>query len=52
MVQNFSTVLIYIGIFDCEFTHAPYFVEMYNSLSVWSCQGMEKSHYAAKEANR
>jgi len=32
--------------------HAPYFVETYGSLSVWNCQGMEKSHYAAKAANQ
>jgi hypothetical protein len=30
--------------------HAPWFVGEYGSLSVWSCQGMEKSHYAAKAA--
>lgn len=28
--------------------HAPYFVEKYGSLAVWSCQGMENSHHAAK----
>lgn len=30
--------------------HAPFFVETYGSLSVWSCQGMENSHHAAKAA--
>jgi len=30
--------------------HAPWFVEEYGSLSVWSCQGMENSHHAAKSA--
>jgi hypothetical protein len=30
--------------------HAPWFVGEYGSLNVWSCQGMEKSHYAAKAA--
>lgn len=30
--------------------HAPWFVETYGSLSVWSCQGMEYSHHAAKSA--
>jgi hypothetical protein len=32
--------------------HVLYFVEMYSSLSLWSCQGMEKSHHAAKMANQ
>jgi hypothetical protein len=32
--------------------HAPWFVNKYGSLSVWSCQGMEKSHHAAKAANQ
>lgn len=30
--------------------HAAWFVSEYGSLSVWSCQGMEYSHYAAKSA--
>lgn len=30
--------------------HASWFVNKYGSLSVWSCQGMEYSHYAAKSA--
>jgi hypothetical protein len=30
--------------------HAPFFVEKYGSLAVWSCQGMEDSHHAAKIA--
>lgn len=30
--------------------HAPWFVLEYGSLSVWSNQGMEYSHYAAKAA--
>lgn len=30
--------------------HAPFFVERYGSLAVWSCQGMENSHHAAKSA--
>jgi hypothetical protein len=28
----------------------PWFVEEYGSLCVWSCQGMEHSHHAAKSA--
>lgn len=28
--------------------HANFFVETYGSLAVWSCQGMENSHHAAK----
>jgi hypothetical protein len=28
--------------------HAPFFLERYGSLAVWSCQGMENSHHAAK----
>ena len=32
--------------------HGPWFVEKYGSLSVWSCQGMEKSHHAAKAATQ
>lgn len=30
--------------------HAPWFVMEYGSLSVWSCQGLENSHHAAKNA--
>jgi len=30
--------------------HAPFFVRKYGSLAVWSCQGMENSHHAAKSA--
>ena len=30
--------------------HAPFFVKKYGSLAVWSCQGMENSHHAAKSA--
>lgn len=30
--------------------HAPWFVDSYGSLSVWSYQRMEYSHYAAKSA--
>lgn len=30
--------------------HAVFFVEKYGSLAVWSCQGMENSHHAAKTA--
>lgn len=30
--------------------HTPWFVAQYGSLSVWSCQGMEYSHHAAKTA--
>jgi hypothetical protein len=30
--------------------HGPYFVQRYGSLSVWSCQGLEFSHDAAKAA--
>lgn len=32
--------------------HGPWFVEEYGSLSIWSCQGMEKSHHAAKAATQ
>lgn len=32
--------------------HGPWFVEIYGNLSVWSCQGMEKSHHAAKAATQ
>ena len=28
--------------------HAIFFLEKYGSLAVWSCQGMENSHHAAK----
>jgi hypothetical protein len=30
--------------------HCIWFIENYGSLAVWSCQGMEKMHYAAKSA--
>ena len=30
--------------------HTPYFLRRYGSLAVWSCQGMENSHHAAKSA--
>lgn len=30
--------------------HAPYFVGRYGSLAIWSCQGLENSHHAAKDA--
>lgn len=30
--------------------HAPWYVDTYGSLAIWSCQGMEKSHYLAKSA--
>jgi len=32
--------------------HGPWFVEKYGSLSVWNCQGMEKSHHAAKASSQ
>lgn len=32
--------------------HGPWFVKEYGSLSVWSCQGMEKSHHAAQAATQ
>ena len=32
--------------------HGPWFIEKYGSLSIWSCQGMEKSHHAAKAATQ
>jgi hypothetical protein len=32
--------------------HTPWFSQNYGSLSVWSCQGMEKSHHAAKAATQ
>ena len=31
------------------FAHAPYFLEEYGSLALWSTQGMERSHYQAKD---
>lgn len=32
--------------------HGPWFIEQYGSLSVWNCQGMEKSHHAAKASSQ
>lgn len=32
--------------------HAPYFVDKYSSLAIWSCQGLENSHHGAKNANQ
>ena len=32
--------------------HGPWFIENYGSLSVWNCQGMEKSHHAAKASSQ
>lgn len=30
------------------FNHGPYFAKTYGSLSIWSTQGMEKTHYMAR----
>ena len=30
------------------FAHAPWLIEKYGSLNMWSAQGMEKSHYATR----
>lgn len=30
------------------YNHTPWFVKEYGSLSIWSTQGMEKSHYVAR----
>ena len=30
------------------YAHAPYFLDEYGSLALWSTQGMERSHYQAK----
>lgn len=32
------------------YAHAPYFLDRYGSLALWSNQGMERSHYQAKAA--
>jgi len=32
------------------YAHAPYFLNRYGSLALWSNQGMERSHYQAKAA--
>ena len=32
--------------------HSPWFVDKFGSLSVWNCQGMEKSHHAAKASTQ
>jgi hypothetical protein len=36
----------------CFLKHGRWFVEKFGSLSVWSCQGMEKFHHAAKAATQ
>ena len=41
------------NVFWCQHVmvrHAPYFVGRYGSLAIWSCQGLENSHHAAKNA--
>lgn len=30
--------------------HCPWFIDQWGSLSIWSCQAMEKSHHEAKAA--
>lgn len=30
------------------YNHTPWFIKEYGSLSIWSTQGMEKSHYVAR----
>lgn len=30
------------------YNHTPFFAKKYGSLSIWSTQGMEKSHYMAR----
>ena len=30
------------------FNHTPWFIKQYGFLSIWSTQGMEKSHYQAR----
>jgi len=53
--QGISIVKCSVGWSDVQHVlvkHGPWFVEKYGSLSVWSCQGMEKSHHAAKASTQ
>lgn len=47
-----TPTVLYLCVQHVLVKHGPWFVENYGSLSVWSCQGMEKSHHAAKAATQ
>ena len=47
---RFRTILTFcfVSMQHILFNHSPYFAKTYGSLSIWSTQGMEKTHYMAR----